>query len=106
MKKSDTRTATIYLAGDLCAIRECCRAHCDTVGLCVSVCASDYIYTNGGESGAAVGLVNYPRFPKSAAEFSEATRQLAEALLNECAERSLLIVERDFSTWLTKDKSR
>lgn len=35
----------------------------DSVGLCVTVTPTEYIYKNGNERGVIVGLINYPRFP-------------------------------------------
>lgn len=40
-----------------------CKEYCNEVGLCVSIDKLDFIYTNGGEPGARVTLINYPRFP-------------------------------------------
>jgi hypothetical protein len=39
--------------------------YCDTVGLCVTVTPTKYIYKNGEEDGIIIGLINYPRFPST-----------------------------------------
>jgi ferredoxin len=42
-----------------------CQDYCDTVGLCVTVTPTKYIYKNGEEDGIIIGLINYPRFPST-----------------------------------------
>ncbi len=59
---------SIFIAGDYDKAHEICRAHCDAVGLCVTVTATSYIYTGGEEAGVIVGLINYPRFPSEPAD--------------------------------------
>ena len=72
MMAVDTFTATIYIGfkerdtGVVHSIEECwviCQEFVNNVGLCVTVTPTEYIYTNGNEPGAAIGLINYPRFP-------------------------------------------
>lgn len=72
-----TEEAKIYLGlketatGSLCnpetVIREC-QAYCDAVGLCVSITETRFIYTGGSEPGLVIGLIAYPRFPKTEIE--------------------------------------
>jgi hypothetical protein len=61
--------------------RAICQRFCDEVGLCVSVTATEFIYTNGSEPGCVVGLINYPRFPATPVEIEEKALRLAELLM-------------------------
>jgi len=58
-----TAWAKIYIAGPLAVIEQTCRDWC-MEGACVTVTPTNYIYTMGEESGAEIGLIHYPRFPK------------------------------------------
>ena len=44
-------------------VQDVCQEYVDSVGLCVTVTPTQYVYTGGTERGAIVGLINYPRFP-------------------------------------------
>ena len=44
---------------------EICQEYCDSIGLCVTVTPTYFIYTEGREDGCFIGLINYPRFPSS-----------------------------------------
>ena len=58
-----------------------CQAYCNKVGLCVTVTETHYIYTNGQEPGASIGLINYPRFPSQSYKIKEHAFILAQKLL-------------------------
>lgn len=93
---------TIYVAGDLDEIRRTCRRQTFAVGLCVTVTATEFIYTGGAESGAAIGLVNYPRFPKDPETVFAQACDLAEALMTELYQWSVLVQAVDRSVWMTR----
>ena len=93
MNQVSTYTAQIFVglrAGyseevhSLDDVREVCRAYVNSVGLCVTVTPTEFIYVDGGEPGAVVGLINYPRFPSTPADIEfhalELARRLKEAL--------------------------
>lgn len=80
MKTVNTFTATIYvglfdkdinLTFNHQVLRDVCKKYCNETGWCVTYTETDYIYTNGGEPGAIIGCINYPRFPSD----SEIIRQ-------------------------------
>jgi len=80
IKQEHTYYANIFIAGDISAIKNICVEFCDT-GMCVTVTPTEYIYTHGRETGAIVGLINYPRFPKSPESIENTALELAEDLL-------------------------
>lgn len=51
------------------------------IGLCVTTTKTNYIYKDGNEPGYIVGLINYPRFPKTKEEIKITALDLAEKLL-------------------------
>ncbi len=93
MTEVDTFTATIYcglkvgqsgnpnlFSHTVSEARDVCQQYCDEVGLCVSVTIVDFIYTKGNETGVAVTLINYPRFPSIPGEIRHKALTLAERL--------------------------
>lgn len=74
-KSGPTQKCEIYVAGSLPKL-EAVATKFVKLGLCVRVTPSDFIFTEGRESGATITLINYPRFSRS----SEYIRQLAIAL--------------------------
>lgn len=98
---SDTFTADIYIAGSLNAAREACREFC-LRGLCVSITPSDFVFTGGMESGVRVGLINYPRFPKSPDEIWSTAVQLAEFLILRLHQGSATVIAPDTTCWLSR----
>ena len=91
----------IWLAGDVADARRTCRSFCMAVGECVTVTATDFIYTGGTESGVIVGFVNYPRYPREPASLWERAKELAEKLRADLNHWSVLIEAPDRTIWLT-----
>jgi len=60
---------------------------CDEVGLGVTVEETRFIYTNGGEPGMVIGLINYPRF--------EATKERVKALSMELAKKLMKLLKQE-----------
>jgi len=104
-KTSVTYWVKIYIAGPLSVIEQVCRREC-MQGLCVTVEPTRFIYTGGEETGAVIGLVNYPRFPKEPAEIHETALKLAVAILDETYQDSVLIMAPDYTDWLSKREAR
>ena len=94
-----TYTATIYIAGDYQQILSTCRKF-TIIGACVSVQQCDYVYTGGMESGAAITLIKYPRFPDSAESIFAEAKHLAVKLMKDCCQRSCSIVATDKTEYL------
>lgn len=82
---------SIHIAGDYAEARRICQDYCDKNGLCVTVLPVDYIYTNGNEPGVRIGLINYPRFPKTPKEIEEIAFKVAMSLKNGLGQESFSI---------------
>lgn len=100
-EKTATYWATIYISGPLSVIEQTCRQEC-MKGLCVTVDPTRFIYTGGEETGAAIGLVNYPRFPVSNEDLYLKAECLALTLLETTCQHSVMIVTPDKTVWHTK----
>jgi hypothetical protein len=94
---------SIFIAGDLGQIRGACRRAC-MQGLCVTVSPIEYIFTGGSESGAIIGLINYPRFPASETEIKNKAIDLAFRLMDDCCQRSCTLQTPIASMLLTNPK--
>ncbi len=83
------------------AVETVCRSFCDAVGLCVSVTRTEYIYTNGQESGVVVGLINYPRFPSLPEQIVEKAKALTLLLISTLNQTSASIQTPDETIWFS-----
>lgn len=93
VNSNDTFQATIFVAGNIHLIEFECQKYCDEVGLCVTVEPVKFIYTGGDETGARVGLINYPRFPESnTGDILVKAENLLDILIEKCDQRSGTIV--------------
>jgi hypothetical protein len=99
VKTAPTYEVKIYIAGDVGRIRQICAALCLEVGLCVTVEPLDFVYTGGQESGARIGLINYPRFPSSPETLRETAIVLADRLRAELSQQSYSIISPDETIW-------
>lgn len=102
MKKitADTFRVSIYLAGDLSNLKDCCRRYCNDCPLCVTFSPTTFIYNGGAEDGVEIGLQNYPRFPAERAEIRQKAVQLAERLLEAAYQTSVLVVDETQTLWI------
>lgn len=101
-KIEPTCTITVYLAGDYRSGVESLRRQCLEDGLCVTVTRTTFVYTAGAESGIAVGIQNYPRFPKSPGDLWDRAKQLATRLMTDLCQHSSMIVGPDQTLWLSR----
>lgn len=101
-KSCGTFTAKIYIAGPIEIAKQIIRRECLVEGLCVTIESTLYIYSGGEEQGYVVGLINYPRFPKTPKEILDRAEKLAILLLNETYQQSVSIVTPEETIWISK----
>lgn len=101
-KTCATGWARIYMSGPIEVAKQALRKECLREGLCVTVESTTFIYTGGEESGFVVGLINYPRFPSTQPDIDHRARRIANLLLEETHQHSVLIMSPLTSTWLTR----
>lgn len=102
MNTEPTFTIRIYLSGPIEVAKQIIREHVMEKPLCVTIEPTTFIYTGGEEQGYVVGLVNYPRFPKSPEEIANRAEELATLLRDRTFQRSALVVTPEKTTWITK----
>jgi len=105
MTISPTIRYDIFIAGDAAQAKQICRQFCFDVGLCVTIESVSFIYTGGEESGVRVGIINYPRFPKTQSELGETAQSLASALMSGLHQHSYSIVGPDITEWFSRRSS-
>jgi hypothetical protein len=102
VKIEKTFWAKIYLSGPLNIIEQVCREECFEEGLCVTVDKTKFIYTGGEELGAVIGLINYPRFPKTQEEVENRAKKLGLRILDKVKQNSVLIMTSEKTEWISK----
>lgn len=100
-KEAPTYTVEIFIGGDLSDIRRVCRDFC-LDGACVSITPCDFAFTGGLESGARIGLINYPRFPMEPEQINLHAENLAKALIEGGAQSSCSIVTPERTIFLSR----
>lgn len=90
-KFAPTFNVDIFIAGDIAQAHQVCREWA-MKGACVTVTPTEYIYTGGQESGVRIGLINYPRFPKSPNEILDEAEALALKLMERLCQTSFTII--------------
>ncbi|MDP2672885.1 MAG: hypothetical protein Q8O84_03680 [Nanoarchaeota archaeon] len=92
MKSVETITAKIYLGlkegytnkiHTINEVKNLLQDYVDETSFCVTITPTTFIYKNGRENGAIIGLINYPRFPKTKKEI----KQRAEEIANLCKDK-------------------
>jgi ferredoxin len=89
----------IHIAGDYDQARQVCREYCLSVGLCVTVTPTTFIYTGGEEAGVTVGVRHYPRFPSEPSELRRKAMELAELLRARLCQFSFMIEGPGSTEW-------
>lgn len=93
-------SVTIYIGGDLHTARESLRRECIEDGLCVTLIPVTFVYTAGAEEGVAVGLINYPRFPRTPDEIKARAIKVAERLMRDLCQHSCSIATPLETVWI------
>lgn len=101
VEAAPTFWARLYLSGPIEVAKQTIRAECLREGLCVTIEPTTFIYTGGEETGYVVGLINYPRFPKSPEEITGRGHDLMHKLLAATHQHSALFMTPDGTEWVT-----
>ena len=96
----------IYIAGDYNVARQTLNKFCFENGSCFTITPTTYIYTAGEEAGIIVGLINYPRFPKTDASLLELAEKVAELLRKELNQDSFTIEGPDYTNFYSWRENR
>jgi len=113
-KTLKTYTANIYIGfkegydGEIHTIQEAkdiAQEYCDSVGFCVTVTPTTFIYQNGREDGCIVGLINYPRFPTAPEVIQHHAFKLADIFLEEFNQYRISFVCDDITFMIEQEDS-
>jgi len=89
MKKVETFTARIYLGlkegyngrvRGFDEVRKCLEEYVKVNPFCFTLEHTIFIHTDGTEPGAVIGIINYPRFPRTRPELKKIALKVAEDL--------------------------
>lgn len=86
------------------AVEQICQDYCDSHGFCVTVTPTKYIYKDGWEQGAIVGVINYPRFPSTKDELKKNCFELATELMLRLKQYRVTIDFKDETVMLSNPK--
>ena len=104
MKKVTTFTAQIFVGltegydganHQVFEVSCICQDFVNELGWCVSVTPTQFVYKDGYENGAIVGIINYPRFPLEVPEIKNRTLKLAKLLMKEMKQYRVSVVFSD-----------
>lgn len=98
---ANTIEYTIFIAGEYNKAEQVARAYCDREGFCVTVSKTKYVYSFGEEEGIIVGLINYPRFPKTQDELHNHAITLANLLKDALNQKSFSIQGPKKTEWFS-----
>ena len=86
MKSVETITAKIYLGlregytnkiHSINELKDFLQKYVDKKSYCVTITPTNFIYKDGREKGAIIGLINYPRFPSNKKEIKRKAEEIA-----------------------------
>ena len=101
IKKCESFSVDIWIAGDIATIERSLREYCFDFGFCVTVTPTKYIYKGGQEDGVVVGIRNYPRFPKEQQVLMNQAVSIAKELIKSTYQWSCMIVGPEETVWLS-----
>ncbi|MCK9595811.1 hypothetical protein M0R19_01350 [Candidatus Pacearchaeota archaeon] len=80
---------------DISELEELLQKETDKGGLCVTVTPTKFIYKEGNEIGAIVGLINYPRFPTTEKQLEEDAEKIAQLCKDKFKQNRISIEYQD-----------
>jgi len=73
-------------------VKQICQEFCNKIGLGLTIQKVDFVYTQGAEPGVKIGLINYPRFPKSSMQILVLAFDLATTLRIYCKQERITVI--------------
>ena len=90
----------IYRIGEVAKL---CQEYCDKTGFGVTVTPTEFIYTDGNETGVIVGIINYPRFPRPRWKNEVHAKEIAKQCMEAFGQERISIVMTDKTIMLERD---
>lgn len=101
-KAAESHTLTIWMAGDIAAASLILQRYAAERGMCVSMSPTRFVYTGGCEDGFSVGLINYPRFPRTKTHIEHEAEALGLHLAEQLGQMSFSIVSNETTAWFSR----
>lgn len=101
-KMVETFWVKLYLAGPIDQARQILRREAYEEGLCVTIEATEFIYTAGAEVGYVVGFINYPKFPKDPTEITRRAIKIGKMLMEETYQDSFCMMSPRYTEWYSR----
>ena len=104
MKSVETITAKIYLGlregytnklHTIDEVKNFMQDYTDKTSFCVTITPTTFVYKGGRENGAIIGLINYPRFPKTKKELKRRAEEIANLCKNKYKQKRVSIEYQD-----------
>lgn len=73
-------------------VEKICQSYVNEFKWCVTITKTRYVYVDGAEDGIIVGIIYYPRFPKTDEALKRLTLRLASILLEELGQNRISVV--------------
>lgn len=114
MKRLDTFTANIYLGlrhgysdtiSSVDEVRIWLQSFCNTIKVGVTLTPTEFIYVDGREPGVIIGLINYPRFPRSEEDIKAIAIGMTKGLMESFHQERISIVFSNETIMLERDES-
>jgi hypothetical protein len=102
VKQERTHWVKIFISGPIEVGKQTLRKECLRQGLCVTVEPTTFIYTGGEEAGYVVGLINYPRFPTTPEHLWARAIGIAEDLMRDTHQHSVLLMDPTNTQWISR----
>jgi len=85
-------------------LKKICKDYVNDAKLCVTLTPTEFIYVDGDEPGAMIGLIQYPRFIVSEEELKKIAIKLAKIIMLAFKQFRCTIVTNDTTFMLENDK--
>ena len=112
MNTVDTYWANVYIglqesytgpSHSILDVYRVCQDYCNEVKLGLTVTPTKFIYVDGQEDGAIIGLINYPRFPSEPKDIRMHAKNIARLCMKELKQERCSIMAPDITYMMGKE---
>ncbi len=106
-KETSAYKVEIFIGGDYKKAAYLCGLFCTSIGLCVTIEPTIYVYRGGACDGVRIGIINYARFPKPSSEIWFLACDLASLLKQYLDQGSYTVQDHEDSLFVsTRDEDQ
>lgn len=93
---------SLFVTGE--GIEQAVQEYCNTIGLCVTITETLYVFKGGKEKGYIIGLINYPRFPVKEYDLFARAKDLGEYLIAKCNPNGSFTLQMQWDTYFYSNR--